>query len=467
MARIAELTVGFDADTRGLDSGVKNVNKTVKETGKQVSSSFGKSSTQAIGGTTSAVINFNRVIQDAPFGIIGVANNLDPLAQSFQNLRAQTGSARGALMTLLRSAFTGPGALITAVSLAGSALILLQRRFRKTGKDAEEAKAGIESFTSALDNQIDAISDLRAEGDKGLDVDIRKSQDRIKILDEAISELDLSGQEIGRQGIISDETLRKVNGLFGTSITFSKEQKNQLKIQKQLTEERAKEQEKLNGLLLFQNTETATALQNQKEALQLAKSPIKPVIEFDTSRFDRDVSKSLLEDLPEIMAIGLEEAMESLDEFASKTVDFGEQLKVPMTQAQVVSESLSQSIQMLGESFAIAFSQGIIFGQKFSDVLSNLLKQLASQQLVKFLTAFLVGGLTGGGGMISGFLGTGGGLFGRLFGTSLYGQGFNNFGQSMMTPVMGKQNLNVTGEFRVRGSDLVTAISNTNNRTLR
>lgn len=39
-----------------------------------------------------ALTNFNRVLQDLPYGFIGIANNIDPLVSSFQKLKGETGS---------------------------------------------------------------------------------------------------------------------------------------------------------------------------------------------------------------------------------------------------------------------------------------------------------------------------------------------------------------------------------------
>jgi hypothetical protein len=47
--------------------------------------------------TSMAVVNFNRVVQDAPFGILGVANNIEPLLLSFQSLKKEAGSTGMAL----------------------------------------------------------------------------------------------------------------------------------------------------------------------------------------------------------------------------------------------------------------------------------------------------------------------------------------------------------------------------------
>jgi hypothetical protein len=67
-------------------------------------------------------VNFGRVVQDAPFGIIGIANNIDPLISSFQSLKASTGSTGAALKSLF-SALAGPAGIAIGVSAVTSALI--------------------------------------------------------------------------------------------------------------------------------------------------------------------------------------------------------------------------------------------------------------------------------------------------------------------------------------------------------
>lgn len=69
-----------------------------------------------------ALNNFNRVIQDLPFGLRGVANNIDPLIESFNKLRESTKSTGGALAAL-RASFTGGAALAAGVSIATTVLM--------------------------------------------------------------------------------------------------------------------------------------------------------------------------------------------------------------------------------------------------------------------------------------------------------------------------------------------------------
>jgi len=104
------------------------------------------------GGANMAVVNFNRVIQDAPFGILGVANNIEPLLLSFQGLKAQAGSTTGAIRTLITKALTGPGALITAFSVVSSLAIVFSRRNRGVGDSAEDTTKKLEKQREALNN---------------------------------------------------------------------------------------------------------------------------------------------------------------------------------------------------------------------------------------------------------------------------------------------------------------------------
>jgi hypothetical protein len=71
-----------------------------------------------------ALQNLGRVAQDAPFGFIGIQNNITPLLESFQRLKAESGSTGGALKALGQS-LVGGGGLLLAVSLVTSALTVL------------------------------------------------------------------------------------------------------------------------------------------------------------------------------------------------------------------------------------------------------------------------------------------------------------------------------------------------------
>jgi hypothetical protein len=90
-----------------------------------------------------AFMNFGRIVQDAPFGLIGIANNIDPMLMSFRALSteidATTGKVRGNLgaFKALGAQLFGPAGLIFLLGSAlPSALLVLQRRQQETGKES-------------------------------------------------------------------------------------------------------------------------------------------------------------------------------------------------------------------------------------------------------------------------------------------------------------------------------------------
>jgi hypothetical protein len=74
------------------------------------------------GDATQSLINLSRVAQDAPYGFIGIANNINPLLESFQRLQKESGSTGNALKSLA-GGLIGAGGLGLAVGIASSLLV--------------------------------------------------------------------------------------------------------------------------------------------------------------------------------------------------------------------------------------------------------------------------------------------------------------------------------------------------------
>lgn len=112
-----------------------------------------------------ATIDLGRVLQDAPFGFIGIANNINPLIESFQRLGKESGGVRGALKAL-GSSLIGPGGVGLALSafqfIALDGVGAIKKMFggvdeatkkaNKLKEAAEAAKQASELFISSLDD---------------------------------------------------------------------------------------------------------------------------------------------------------------------------------------------------------------------------------------------------------------------------------------------------------------------------
>jgi hypothetical protein len=118
----------------------KNINNAAAEAGNTLKSKLTPGANQA----ALALTNVGRVAQDLPFGFIGIQNNLNPLLESFQRLKAETGSSKLALKAL-GSSLIGAGGIGLALSVVSSAFLIF-------GNSTRGAKKELEGFDKALED---------------------------------------------------------------------------------------------------------------------------------------------------------------------------------------------------------------------------------------------------------------------------------------------------------------------------
>lgn len=120
----------IDAINLDLQTLTRRQDDTVKSS-KQLSSTAGK--------TGATLTEFGRVIADAPYGIMGVANNIEQLTQQFVDLQTEEGSTRGALKKLFKG-LIGPNGIIIAIQVVTAAMVF----FSKQQREATEATEGLD-----------------------------------------------------------------------------------------------------------------------------------------------------------------------------------------------------------------------------------------------------------------------------------------------------------------------------------
>lgn len=152
IAKVDGVTQGVAQATSQLDK----LGKSAAATAPQV-----QKLTQATAGYNSIGTDFARIIQDAPFGVIGVSNNITQLAGSFQVLKNQTGSTGAAFKAALGSILSSGNALVLGISILTSAFTFLQMKgFFKT----EES---VKSLDDRLKEYQDTLSGVAASTLKG------------------------------------------------------------------------------------------------------------------------------------------------------------------------------------------------------------------------------------------------------------------------------------------------------------
>jgi len=155
---------GVDQVSKGLNATSDALKKTATEatkTGQALNSTLKPGAAQA----GQSLTNLSRIAQDAPFGFIGIQNNISPLIESFGRLKAETGSTGGALKALVQG-LAGPAGLGLAVGV-GTALLtafgdelfksskeadVLDQSLVQLGKDITAANDDFKAFSKDLDN---------------------------------------------------------------------------------------------------------------------------------------------------------------------------------------------------------------------------------------------------------------------------------------------------------------------------
>jgi len=110
------------------------------------------------------VLNLSRVVQDAPFGFLGIANNINPLVEGFQRLKQETGSNKSAFSALI-GAISGPAGLGLGVAAATSLLVVFGDKLKFGKENTEQLAASVADLRIRIDSTTSSIKKFYDEID--------------------------------------------------------------------------------------------------------------------------------------------------------------------------------------------------------------------------------------------------------------------------------------------------------------
>jgi len=176
-----KFSIGIDADVSALQSSLKAAQNTLaqfegalkkatnigeinylnknidnlKSTITQLNQQAGKLG-KPMGDASQSLINFSRIAQDAPYGIIGIANNLNPMVESFQRLAATEGGTKKALQAMV-AGLMGPAGVGVAIGVVSSLAVTFSKEISAFFKGPT---AELEEFRKKLKEVSDDIFKL-------------------------------------------------------------------------------------------------------------------------------------------------------------------------------------------------------------------------------------------------------------------------------------------------------------------
>jgi hypothetical protein len=176
--KLDRLKVGLDtteinSQIKDAKASLNSLKTAVKDTGQSFASA-----TPKVANAGNTLTQFSRIAQDAPFGIIGIGNNITATAESFASLKNQTGSTGGALKALA-SSLSGTGGILLGVSLLTTGFTLLAQSGLTVGDVINKITGNFDAFGAELNKiSIDAAKNSGQEI-AGLNALVSVAQDEV------------------------------------------------------------------------------------------------------------------------------------------------------------------------------------------------------------------------------------------------------------------------------------------------
>ena len=211
---------------------------------------------------SNTLTQFSRIAQDAPFGIIGIGNNLTATAESFSNLSRSSGGAVNALKAV-GSSLLGGGGVLLAISLVTTGLTYMSQSgitvgdvFDKlTGKFDENAQSMSKMNEEAVKSSSEQITSFKALLSTARDVNI-SMRDRLTAVGELQKQYPAYFGNLSQEQILNGNVTGAVKELTNALIAKAKASAYSSKIADLAVEEfklREKESKLLNEIKKQQN----------------------------------------------------------------------------------------------------------------------------------------------------------------------------------------------------------------------
>jgi len=140
---------GADKVATALDNTSDALKETAAEA-KKAGDALNKSVKPGAEKAGQALTSLTRVADDAPFGFIGISNNLQPLFDDFQRLSKESGGVGNALKVLV-SSLSGPAGIGFAFAAVSSAITFAQVGLTYWSRKTQEAKESNDELKKSVD----------------------------------------------------------------------------------------------------------------------------------------------------------------------------------------------------------------------------------------------------------------------------------------------------------------------------
>ena len=204
-------TTEINAQIKDAKNNLTQLKTAVKDTGQSFASAVPK-----VANAGNTLTQFSRIAQDAPYGIIGIGNNITATAESFTYLKQQTGSTSGALKAL-GSSIMGTGGILLGVSLLTTGMTLLAQSGLSVGDVIDKITGNFDEFGAALKKANEEAVKNSAAEISGMNALVSTAKDvNLSMNDRLLAVNELQKTYPGYFGNLSKEQI--LNGNVATAV---------------------------------------------------------------------------------------------------------------------------------------------------------------------------------------------------------------------------------------------------------
>ena len=350
-----------------------------------------------MGDATQSLINFSRIAQDAPYGIIGIANNLNPMLESFQRLAKTEGGTKKALQAMA-AGLIGPAGVGVALGVVSSLAVTFSKEIKEFFKGPTSE---LEEFRKKLKEVADDIykligqeqtkrtkgillTDIIVGGDKTKQEEALKDLQKLYSNSTAIKNAKLGEDKAYYQTLVNqaamqgDAVAKEKNNLAQLDIAYADNIKNEKKRNEELKKITS---EKLEGTGFATRLVSVT---EQKNRINAVYDILGNEIKKNIAKLEADTSKQLntitLTPSPETVKKGGNKTIDSLKEFSAN-------LKYELAKQLMDIETFKKRFDKLDTSYIpFIYKKEPVKESEFSRTTKKELADPSQNSLGKFLT---------------------------------------------------------------------------------
>jgi hypothetical protein len=320
-------TTEINSQIKDAKANLNSLKTSVKDTGQSFASAAPK-----VANAGNTLTQFSRIAQDAPFGIIGIGNNLTATAEAFASLKNQTGSTGGALKAL-GSSIMGTGGILLGVSLLTTGFTYLAQSGLTIGDVFNKLTGNTNAYSDALKKVND-----EAYASEGV-------QEAVTNVNRLTTEIDLA-----KQGFLNkDQVVKHYNETIGKTTGLVK---NIEEAEKSLT----RNADAYIKMTLYKAVATLALEEAAKSQLEAEKTRVKKLAEFASFNDKVNIATSEREDTEANKAFVREQNKQRLIDLQKKRKQ--EEIKINENAAKVnlsIAKKFEEDAAKISKNFNFNF----------------------------------------------------------------------------------------------------------------